>query len=300
MNWLLFCDEQDFSEKINNFLTTKDKKNKLFTTDFNIKNILKTHDEMMLSACCLIFCTKDLDFDEKLDLSRIAGFMESHEVPIVTNIEFLGKSAITKLTKTKYFKTQSTLFDFFTENYESFIENSKKRISKTRLLNKGIPFTPDCMASYIAKNKSKIFNEFISAGMSVNERDDEGTPLLNIACRNDNFELAKKIIAEGADINSTSLDRGYTPVMDAVWRGNEKITAFLISKGADLNTINKEGQTNLILAVGADRTKIVKLLAENGANPDIKDHMGMSAWNYANLFRKTKILEILKPYHKES
>ena len=108
------------------------------------------------------------------------------------------------------------------------------------------------------------------------------------------------ILELGADLNASSDDRGYTAVMDAVWRGNEKITKYLIEKGADLNTINKEGQTNLILAVGASRESLVKLLAENGADPDIKDTMGMSAYNYATLFRKDKLVEILKPYHKEA
>ena len=54
-----------------------------------------------------------------------------------------------------------------------------------------------------------------------------------------------------------------------------------------------------VLAVGADRTKICEILAKNGADPDIKDQMGMSAYGYATLFKKTELVEILKPYHKE-
>ena len=63
--------------------------------------------------------------------------------------------------------------------------------------------------------------------------------------------------------------------------------------------INKEGQNNLILAVGANRESLVRLLAENGADPDVKDMMGMSAYNYAVLFKKERLVEILKPFHKE-
>ena len=44
--------------------------------------------------------------------------------------------------------------------------------------------------------------------------------------------------------------------------------------------------------------KIVKLLAENGADPDVKDMMGMSAYTYAVLFKKQRLVEILQPYHK--
>ena len=81
--------------------------------------------------------------------------------------------------------------------------------------------------------------------------------------------------------------------------GSFKITKLLIERGAELNTISKEGQSNLVLAVGADRTKICEILAQNGADPDIKDQMGMSAYGYATLFKKTEIVEILKPFHKD-
>ncbi len=172
-------------------------------------------------------------------------------------------------------------------------------MAKKKLLDKGIPYTQDCFATYIAKNKIQIFNDFLEAGMDINSRDDLGTPILNVACRNDNYEFVTKILDLGADINAVSLDRGYTAVMDSVWRGNEKITSYLIKKGAELNTINKEGQTNLILAVGANRYNICKLLVENGSDPDVKDQMGMSAYTYACLFKKTSIAELLKPYHKE-
>ena len=84
----------------------------------------------------------------------------------------------------------------------------------------------------------------------------------------------------------------------AIKEGCFYILKYLISKGADLNTINKEGQNNLILAVGANRESLVKLLAENGADPDVKDMMGMSAYNYAVLFKKQRLVEILEPYHK--
>ena len=123
--------------------------------------------------------------------------------------------------------------------------------------------------------------------------------MLNVAVRNDNEELTKMILDCGADINAVSKDRGYTAVMDAVWKGNKDITKLLISRGAELNTISKEGQSNLVLAVGADKVDICKILVENGADPDIKDQMGMSAYNYACLFKKDKILEIIKPFHKE-
>ncbi len=123
--------------------------------------------------------------------------------------------------------------------------------------------------------------------------------MLNIAARADNLDAVKWLVSCGARLDSISKDRGYTAIMDSVWRGNAEMTRFFIEQGAELDTISKDGQTMLVLAVGADKTEIVKMLAENGANPDIKDGMGMSAYDYAKLFKKTEILSILEKYHKE-
>ena len=41
------------------------------------------------------------------------------------------------------------------------------------------------------------------------------------------------------------------------------------------------------------------MLVENGADPDVPDSMGMSAYGYAQLFKKDEIAAILEKYHKE-
>ena len=51
--------------------------------------------------------------------------------------------------------------------------------------------------------------------------------MLNIAARNDKVELIHWLIDKGADINAVSEDRGYTAIMDAVWRGDKEITELL-------------------------------------------------------------------------
>jgi len=306
MKWLLITDKTDLENTIRESLISKDKKNKLVTSDFqsiNIKNQIKDLDEI---AGCLIFSEKyasnpDTEFDaiQRLKLANLSGILLSNDIPFMTNLDFLSEINMIDSDLFHIETEEKKFIEGISIKYEMISGISYKRISKHRLLNRGIPFTSDCFANYIAKNKEEIIDEFLSAGMGVNVRDDFGTPMLNIACRNDNYEIVELLLNLGAELNAVSEDRGYTAVMDAIWRGNEKITKYLISKGADLNTINKEGQTNLILAVGADRLNLVKILAENGADPDVKDMMGMSAYTYATLFRKEKIVEILKPYHKD-
>ena len=51
--------------------------------------------------------------------------------------------------------------------------------------------------------------------------------------------------------------------------------------------------------MGAGKLNICQLLADSGADPDIKDQMGMSAYGYAKLFNRTDIVEALEKHHKE-
>lgn len=301
MKWLVITNNDKLLTSIKESLLAVDKKNRIITSDLDAKNLSKLKKDFKDLAGIFVFNEDEdkLSDDQKSLLSSLLGFFAFDKIPLYTNSNILQNNNLFTKDSINILK-EDEISSYISKKYKKMEEKSVQRLAKNSLLNRGIPFTSDCFATYIAKDKIEIVNEFLEAGMSVNSRDDMGVPMLNIACRNDNFEFTKMILDLGADLNAVSDDRGYTAVMDAVWRGNEKITKFLIEKGADLNTINKEGQTNLILAVGANRENIVKLLAENGSDPDVKDMMGMSAYTYATLFKKERIVEILKPYHKEA
>ena len=301
MQWLLITDNIIFFERFNITLLNLDKKNKCTFCDTDVEEIKKQKKNLTNLAACIIYITDEKDLSPELNniFSALSGFFAANGIPLITNGEILTQTNFLAKDNVIFTNNVDEITSYISKKYKKLEESAKRRLAKKKLLDRGIPFTSDCFATYIAKNKIEVVNEFLEAGMSVNSRDDMGVPMLNIACRNDNFEFVEMILNLGADLNAVSDDRGYTAVMDAVWRGNEKITKYLIEKGADLNTINKEGQSNLILAVGANRENIVKLLAENGSDPDVKDMMGMSAYTYATLFKKQRIVDILTPYHKQ-
>ncbi len=231
-------------------------------------------------------------------LYSLTGYCARGNVPVFTTFTDLGKHTVAGGETVKVFKNLKQLDSEISSNYVYILKNAKQQDAAKYLINKGIPFTVECFADYIAKGKFEICRLFITAGMDINSRDSLGTPMLNIAVRTDNEEIVSWMVDNGAEINVMSEDRGYSPLMDAVWRGNKEITKFLIEHNADVNTICKEGQSNLVIAVGAGKTEIVKLLAHAGADPDIKDAMGMSAYDYAVLFKKEEISKILFPFHK--
>ena len=273
----------------------------ILTTDFQEENLLHIRPSLDNISLCVIFSapTAFKSMEESTLLASIVGYLYANNTPVITNDRQLAYHTLFTNEGVQFFNGEDKIISYLKKQYRQINKKNDKRQAKKELMIRGIPFTADCFSQFMAKNKTEICNLFLEADIDPNSRDDFGTPLLNIAVRNDNIDFVNKLLDAGAKINESSEDRGYTAVMDAVWRGNYEITKLLIEKGAELNTISKEGQSNLVLAVGADRIKICEILAKNGADPDIKDQMGMSAYGYATLFKKTEIVEILKPYHKE-
>ncbi len=199
----------------------------------------------------------------------------------------------------KVFSNLDELISVLDNHYEEYESIDNQHQALVQLFTRGIPFTSDCFAKYLAKDDTQTCQIFYDAGMIVNARTSEGVPLLCIATRNDCLSKVRWLVENGADINAISADRGYSPVMDAVWRKNFDITKFLIDKGADLNVISSDGQPILVLAVGNGNARIVELLLENGADPDVEDSMGKTARGYADLFHKKEIIDLMTKYPKK-
>ena len=93
------------------------------------------------------------------------------------------------------------------------------------------------------------------------------------ACRSGNYELVKKLIDDGADVNVKDNYRT-TPLIYAAKNGHTEICKLLIDKGADVNIMTGYNQTALIFAIIEDYKEIYELLIENGANINIESYGG--------------------------
>ncbi len=300
MKWLILSNNKNEIEKIENIIRLRDEPFPVVSYSLSKEDSKDwIHDLYGVTNVVITGKKADLENPETAGLIySVSGYCTCGNVPLLTNIPDIEKNSVGNSDVIKVFKSASALIEEISNNYVFMQKCASKHTAEKSLINKGIPFTVECFASYIAKGKFEICRQFITAGMDINSLDENGTPMLNLAVRTDKEEIVAWMVDHGALVNVLSKDRGYSPVMDAVWRGNKEITQFLIEHGADLNTICKEGQSNLIIAVGAGKADIVELLAKNGADPDVKDTMGMSAWNYAQLFKKEEIISILEPFHK--
>ncbi|MFI3256803.1 MAG: ankyrin repeat domain-containing protein [Spirochaetales bacterium] len=181
------------------------------------------------------------------------------------------------------------------ENYfPTFYADEEKDKARRHLFNMGIPLTPDAFSHYISANNIEICDIFFAAGMDVDSCDSSGTPMLCIAARNGKLDMVEWLLEKHADIEVISQDRGYTPLMDAVWKNEYNVVEFLVNKGANLDVIGKDGQPILVLAAGIANVKVCRILAEHGGDINIKDKMGMSALEYATLFNNVPLINALK------
>jgi cytohesin len=107
-------------------------------------------------------------------------------------------------------------------------------------------------------------------GADPNGRDGFGlTPLVR-AARLGHAEAARALLAVGADPNRMDgppSREGWSPLMNAVHKGQLGVVQILLEAGADANAKTADGATALMLATGEPRTDIVRALLDAGADP---------------------------------
>ena len=90
------------------------------------------------------------------------------------------------------------------------------------------------------------------------------------------------------------------PLTNAVQRGDEQAVSAILANGADVNETTGGGQTALILAVIFGHTNLVKLLMSAGADPQLRDNLGLNAIDWAQRRGSTDAVAILTNSHRES
>ena len=186
----------------------------------------------------------------------------------------------------------NSLFENLDESFADFITTEREQRAKKELANRKLAINNDVFAQAIIDQDIRVSELLCSVGIDVNATDSEGTPMLSLAVRNDSLTMVKWLIGKKANVNAISEDRGYTPLMDAVWKNKIDIVKYLIDMGADANTTCKDGQPIAVIASGVGNLDICKLLYEKGSDIYKKDAMGMSAFDYATLFSNKKLLEV--------
>ena len=97
------------------------------------------------------------------------------------------------------------------------------------------------------------------------------------------FDMVKKAISEGMDVNARNPLSGDLMLPAAALMGHIEIITFLLDKGADINARNRDGNTALHTAAFLGRADAVELLLERGIDVNARNNSGGSAMDNATL-----------------
>lgn len=141
----------------------------------------------------------------------------------------------------------------------------------------------------------------VAHGADPNLQSSEETPRLRTAgvsalmgaCMNGNFEVAKFLLANNTEVDSTDA-QGETALMYAAREGNPQIVELLLSKGARMEMKDEFGRTALTIATIYGRYNAVCALVSAGANVNTKDIHKMTPIVYASALDQGDIYKFLK------
>ena len=111
------------------------------------------------------------------------------------------------------------------------------------------------------------------------------TALTWAAGHNSNSDVVRILIESGSDIEHRDVIESATPLMHAVRTGNLKNVQLLLEAKAEVNTVDREGRTPLIIGSSFQNVEVDKIqaLLDSGADLSIKDKSGNNALDAAKL-----------------
>ena len=85
----------------------------------------------------------------------------------------------------------------------------------------------------------------------------------------------------------------FVPLTQAVTSGDASEVSALLANGADVNERTGGGQTPLILATIFGHTHLISLLLDAGADPQLRDNLGLNAVDWAQRRGATEAIDVL-------
>ncbi|XP_062297967.1 transient receptor potential cation channel subfamily A member 1b [Scomber scombrus] len=117
----------------------------------------------------------------------------------------------------------------------------------------------------------------LATGAKVDQQQNDRSTPLHLACTQGATEVVKLMLSSYEQVEDiiNLTDGAYqTPLHRATIFDHMELAEYLISLGADLNSIDCEGNSPLLLATSCGAWKTVALLLSKGANVNVKDGFG--------------------------
>ena len=135
----------------------------------------------------------------------------------------------------------------------------------------------------------------------VNRANSKGETPLMMAAIKGQLDLARQLIDRDADVNKT----GWTPLHYAVSVPSEdssdlKMVALLLEHNAYIDAESPNGTTPLMMAAEYGTRSAVQLLLEEGADPTLKNRLGLTAKDFAQRVDRQEVVRWLEQARKKT
>jgi uncharacterized protein len=137
-------------------------------------------------------------------------------------------------------------------------------------------------------------------GANPNARDGQRYDIVTIAALQNDLDMLKLALADGASARNITSQYDGTALIAAAHLGHVEIVRTLIEAKAPLDHVNNLGWTALIEAVvlgngGKNHVETVEALVKAGADVDIKDRHGSTALDHARQRGYVDMVKLLTP-----
>ena len=134
---------------------------------------------------------------------------------------------------------------------------------------------------------ARVLIEWPTTDLEARTEKDESA--LMIAALDGRVELAQLLIDKGAHVNKT----GWTPLHYAATNGHLDVMRLLLDRYAYIDAESPNSTTPLMMAARYGTAAAVKLLLDEGADPLLKNQLGLNAIDFANQVDRKEIADLI-------
>lgn len=170
--------------------------------------------------------------------------------------------------------------------------------------NEVAEFKRTAILTAAANGRENVVKFLLDLGTSVNVECPLGWTPLHLAAKGGHVNLIRLLLQRGANPRAKSnlhedppgTPRHLTPLMLAAQSGNTLIAKLILEAGgkSTINDKEKNGACALIHSAINGNLELIKLLVENGADVDAKDHNGWTAMKWAIEQGHSDVIQFLR------
>lgn len=121
-------------------------------------------------------------------------------------------------------------------------------------------------------------------------RNDKDESVLMLASLKGYLGLVQKLVENDADVNKS----GWTPLHYAASGGHVSVIMYLLEHSAYIDAESPNGTTPLMMAAMYGSPEAVKALIQAGADPTLKNQLGLSALDFAVRAQRSNSIELMQ------